>query len=433
MLLFNKVQYPSYAPDDATGTLSVDDVLDSLNTPDDEVKEVIDLGKPIKSKDTEDTETDEEEEKETKTEEEDELTDLDEELTDPTDEDLEITLHVSRREIKNKYPTFFKDFPSVEKALYREQAYTEVFPTVNDAKEAYTSAETLNKFESDLISGNTEKLLAAVKSEDGNAFNKIVDNYLPTLAKVDQTAYYHVIGKVLQTTVMQMIGEAKRLGDENGKGLTEAAALLHQFAFGTTEFKPLENLAKTDQVKDNSVDNERREYNEQRFNDTKSELGGRVSNIIKGTIEQNIDPNSSMTDFVKKNAVREALDKVSELIQKDSRFKAILDKAWEYAAKNNYSNESKDKIRQVYLSKAKTLLPAIIKSTRTEALKGIGKKSRETDSDEEIDVSSNLKVNTKKDKDKSTSSVSRLSGKDDRSKAKQIPRGTKTLDFLMSD
>lgn len=432
MLLFNrlnKINY--YAPEEANtgGTLSVDDVLDSLNQPD-EAEEVLDITEPKKSKDTKVDKEDESEETTDEETEEDELTDLDEELTEPTDEDLEITLHVSRREIKTKYPNFFKEFPSVEKALYREQAYTEVFPTVSDAKEAYQAADTLNKFESDLISGNTEKLLTAVKSEDGNAFNKIVDNYLPTLAKVDQTAYYHVIGKVLQTTVMQMVQEAKRLGDENGKGLIEAATLLHQFTFGTTEFKALGDLAKVESVKDDNVNKERQEYNEQRFNDTKSELGGRVSNIIKGTIEQNIDPNSSMSDFVKKNAVREALDKVNELIQKDSRFKAILDKAWEHAAKNNYNNESKDKIRQVYLSKAKTLLPAIIKSTRTEALKGTNRKAKDT-YDDEIDVSSNLKVNKPKDKDKSTSSV--RSGKSEREQAKGIPRGTKTLDFLMSD
>lgn len=430
--MFRSIKYPLYAPEDvATGTLTADDVLDSLNEPD---EEVLELDKPKKSKDTETTEESEDSEEET--EEVDELTDLEDELTDPTDEDLEITLHVSRREIKTKYPQFFKDFPSVEKALYREQAYTEVFPTVADAKDAHEKATVLSKFESDLIDGNTEKVLSAVKSEDPNAFNKIVDNYLPTLAKVDQTAYYHVLGKVLQTTVMQMIAEANRLGtgkeDSPGNKLELAATLLHQFAFGTTEFKQIENLAKVDDKKDDSVDKDRQDYNEQRFNDTRSELSTKISNVIKGTIEQNIDKNESMSDFVREYAVNKAVTKINELIQKDTRFKAILDKAWENAARNNYSNESKDKIRQAYLSKFKTLAPAVIKSVRIEALKGNTKRSREAEEGEE-EVSSNLPKKIIKDKDKSTSSVNRLSGKSERDKAKQIPRGTKTLDFLMSD
>lgn len=434
MSLFNKISYPLYSPDDTlvntnTGDLSKDDVIDFLNTDDDTTEEVIDL-KPKKEVKTKDANEEEELVNDDKT---DELDEIEDELKEPTDDDLEITLHVSRREIKTKYPTFFKEFPSVEKALYREQAFTEVFPTVADAKDAYSKADTLNRFETDLGNGNIEDVLKAVKGEDPNAFNKIVDNYLPTLLKLDDKAYYHVVGQVFQSQVSHMINEANKAGDtEEGNTLKAAARIFYQFTFGTTDFKPLGKLATEATAKDNSVDKERESYNEQRFNDARTELGNKVSNIIKGTIDQHIDPNDSMSEYVRKTAVKDALGRVDELIRKDSRFKAILDKAWEYAAKNGYNQESKDKIRQATLSKAKTILPTVIKQIRAEALKGTNKRTNNKEDDEivESEVARKANLNRPKDKDKST--VNR-SGGNEREQAKQIPRGTRTLDFLMKD
>ena len=75
-------------------------------------------------------------------EEEDELADLEEELDGPDEEKLELTTPVRRKEILTKYPNLFKDFPYLEKAYYREQQFTEIYPTIDDARAASEKGQT---------------------------------------------------------------------------------------------------------------------------------------------------------------------------------------------------------------------------------------------------------------------------------------------------
>src|SRR5215471_8169350 len=142
----------------------------------------------------------------------DELAELEAELQEPSEEQLELVTPVRRRDILKKYPNIFKDFPYLEKAYYREQQFTELLPTIEDAKAAVEKSKVLDRFESDVTSGNTETILRAVKETSPDAFLKIVDNYLPTLAKVDEKAFFHVIGNVTKHTIINMVNEARRLG-----------------------------------------------------------------------------------------------------------------------------------------------------------------------------------------------------------------------------
>src|SRR5437763_300329 len=41
------------------------------------------------------------------------------------------------KDIKAKYPNLFKDFPDLRDMVFRERDYSELFPTVEDAKEAH--------------------------------------------------------------------------------------------------------------------------------------------------------------------------------------------------------------------------------------------------------------------------------------------------------
>lgn len=415
-----------FVPVDSVGaiedkSLNKEDVITLLGEDDD--KEVIDLDKPIKEKEVvEEDKEDKELDKET-----DELKELEDELEEPTEEDLELVTPVRRREILAKYPKLFKDFPYLEKAYYREQQYTELLPTIDDAKIAIDKSTTLDKFENQLMSGSTEDILKAVKDTDENAFFKIVDSYLPTLAKVDEKAYHHVIGNVIKRTIIEMVNEAR--ANEDNKQLEAAAQLLNQFVFGTSKFANPTVLSKEQpkDTKNNELEEKERQFNQRQFESARDDLSTRVNNILRSTIEAHIDPKDSMTDYVRRNAVREALENVENLVSQDSRFKVLVDKLWNQAFKTNFSKKSLDDIRSAYTSKAKTLLPSVIKKARNEALKGLGKKVKdeETIESEENDSTVSPKLRT------STSS-STNSGRSVKDQAKAIPKGMKTLDFLNS-
>src|SRR5687767_11360934 len=155
-------------------------ILSELQNDETGDEEVIDLGTTVKKGKEKEEKVEEEEKPELdddgkpivkeEDEEEDELKALEEELAEPTDEQLESMTPARRKDILKKYPTLFKDFPYLEKAYYREQQFTQVFPTIEEAKEASVKAGVLNNFENDLLKGNTVTILKGVKQQDELAF-----------------------------------------------------------------------------------------------------------------------------------------------------------------------------------------------------------------------------------------------------------------------
>ena len=408
------------------GEISKDDMIQFMN--EDEKEEVIKLDDSKEKDKTEpkekddDKKTGEERTGVDEKEEEDELKELEEELKEPDEEKLELVTPIPRREILAKYPSLFKDFPYLEKAYYREQQFTELLPTIEDAKIAVEKSSILDKFESDVMNGSVETILATVKQTDPRAFHKIVDNYITTLGKVDEQAYYHVLSNISKHTIMAMVREGQR---SNNETLKQAAQVLNQFIFGSSDFQPPSVLSTQERPEDNTreeqIKRREREFTERQFESTRGELNTRVNNVLRSTIDANIDPKQSMTDYVRRNASRDAMDSLESLISQDTRFRTLVDKLWEKAFEDGFKHQSVDRIRSAYISKAKTLLPSVIKKARIEALRGMGRKSDDDSNSEEnnkspIPVGRPRPTTSGKIKD-----------------AKEIPKGMRTLDFLMQD
>jgi len=424
--LFNSlIQYPLLSPEDAGSGGGSDDNLETLellNEPETEDETLDITGVKEKSGEvTDDTDKDEDEDEEV-----DELKEIEEELAGPKEEDLELTTPVRRKEILAKYPKLFKDFPYLEKAYYREQQFTETFPTIQDAKIASEKARILDTVEQQVMGGDITTMLAAAKSESQEAFYKIADNYLPALRKVDQQAYYHVLGNVIKDTIITMVKEGRNLGDQ-GAPLQAAANVLNQFVFGSQTFTPPTTLGK--QVRPEEQNREQQiQYEEQQrfrghFESTRDDLQTKADNVLKSTISQHIDPKESMTDYVKGHATTEAMNILEDLISRDTRFRGLLDRLWVKAFEKRFDKDSTDKIKSAYLSKAKTLLPSVIKTARNNALKGMGSRSSREDILDSPKKSPSISSNGR--------STAPPSGKI--RSAKEIPSNMSSLDYLMKD
>jgi hypothetical protein len=226
-----------------------------------------------------------------------------------------------------------------------------------------------------------------------------------------------------------MFGEANAKGNDS---LKNAATILHDFIFGTTKWTPPAPLSQQTRPENKQGEDElakrEREFNERKFNVAQNDISTKVDNAIKATIEQNIDPRTDknpkgqMTDFVRNAAVAQALKQVEDLVSKDTRFKSLLDKLWQNAAQKDFAKAEMDKIKGACISKARTLLPSVIKSARQNALKGMGKTVREEDVDkQDTDTSAKGKSATPTSSGKSRSD-------------KSAPRPDESsLDFLMRD
>lgn len=409
------------------GELTREDMIEFLNA-DEETPEVIPLEDKTPPKAPKGKEEEEEEEtppEKEEGEEEDELAEIEDELEPPSEEQLELVTPVRRREILKKYPQLFKDFPYLEKAYYREQQFTELLPTIEDAKTAVEAKQILDKFEGEIMGGSTETVLKAVKEENPTSFYRIVDDYLPTLARVDEKAYFHVLGNVTKHTIVAMVQEAKA---QNNEALQNAAQILNQFVFGSSNFSPPTKLSQEqrpeDKGKEQQITAREQQFVRQQFDFARGDLNTRVNNVLKNTIEANIDPKKSMTDYVRKTASRDAMEQLEGLMARDSRFRALTDKLWEKAFEEGFTKEATDRIRSAFVSKAKTLLPSVIKKARIDALKGMGKRVKE-DSEEETPNKGPVAGGRPR------SQGERPSGKV--TKPGEIPKGMTTLEFLNSD
>ncbi len=348
---------------------------------------------------------------------EDDLLELEQELEGPKDEQLELITPVRRKEILKEFPDLFKKFPYLERAYYRDQKFTEKFPTMEDADAAVEAKHTLDRMEADVMGGNTELILRAVKEQNPEGFARIVDEYLPTLARVDEKAYFHLLGNINKHLIITMVREARRSGNE---ALQSAAQILNQFVFGTSDFQPPQPLSRprTEDGREKQISEREQQFVQQQFESARDDLNTRVNNTLRNTIDLNIDPKKTMTDYVRKNASREAMEMLESVLSKDARFIAIRDKLWEAAFNSNFSRESVERIKSAYLSRAKTLLPTVIKKARIDALKGIGRRSGE---EERVD-----KTPVTPGRPRSDSSGGKIT------KASEIPKGMRTIDFLNS-
>jgi hypothetical protein len=316
-------------------------------------------------------ETEEVDEKEEKKDEieikDDDNLDEDDGKLDLKDDKTDITVPPKVKDIKAEFPEFFKKFPFVEKMLFRDREYTELFGSFDNAKEIASKSEQFNEFESQLLSGKTENILKVVRETDTKAFDKIVDDYLPALHRIDKDAYIEVCGNLIKNVISGMWNEGKK---KENQELMDAAIALNEYTFDTKDYTPPKlRVNKGSEDKNTELEDERKAFLNERFTIARDGLQTRVDNALTATIAEYIDPRGLMSAYEKKNAIREALDLTHSTIGSDSVFRTNLDRLWKAAEKDKFSKISVDKIRSAYLGRAKSSLASVIKRVRIEALK----------------------------------------------------------------
>jgi hypothetical protein len=354
----------------------------------------------------------------------------DEDLELKTDEEIEkldlikdevdIEAPPRKKEILKEYPELFKKFPFLEKMMYRDREYSELFGSFDDAKEIAEKSESFNNFESQLLAGDTKEILREVKDADKKAFDTIVDNYLPALAEVDKDAYFHVVGNLNKRLIMEMVQEAN---DTNNDDLKQAALLVNQFVFGTAKFTAPSNRVEKKDEKSSEAEQERLAFTRERFETSRDELQSRVDNTLRSTISEYIDPKNSMSSYVKKNAVNDAMKILNEAIASDPTVVKNLDRLWRASFEDKFSKDSQGKIQSYYLSKAKANLKNAILKARSEALKDVRTHSTENEKEAEVE---------KEDSRRPARTIT--PGRPSQPKGKNQPqKGESVTDFFMRD
>jgi len=294
------------------------------------------------------------------------------ELPEIKDDEISFGEPFKRSEVIKAYPDIFKKFPDLEKKIYRGEKYEEIFPTLKDANDAKERAETLSGAEQLLFAGDVTDILKSVRNEDEEAFKRIVENFLPTIERLDKSVYLHVMGNVGRFFIKNMLAEAQRFGKdtEQYKALVGSATIQNQFLFGNSQFQELVPLAKPVSEGDKRVSEREQQLINQRFVEVRDDLIERADNAITATINKYIDPRESMSSYVRAKAVDDVKRLLDNAIGNDTRFKGNLDHLWQNLIAQDFNKSAQEAIKNAYFNKAKTLLFDIIKKVRSEALSG---------------------------------------------------------------
>ena len=330
------------------------ELLDDVEVLEDKVK---DKKEEVEDIDETPSEEDDEEEKEKEVEYDDEEDDLDEDASNkPTFKD-----------IKEKYPTLFKDFPDLKTAFFKANQYEQVFATVDDAKEAYNDNEAYINLRESVLSGNPELILNGIKETDKEAYTLFARKFIPTLWKNDKELYNDVATPIVEAILTHNFREGSKHGNE---GLTEAVKVLTKTIFGLDDDEADKLLSgKSTFVK--PINEPKSEEVTQRqkvaYDSVHSEVDETILKGLRSEIRRGLDPNNAMTPFLRKAIIEDTIKEINKQLSKDEKYQLTQSGRWQKSIRAGHTESSKRQLINAALSRAKVLVPEIRNKIRAAA------------------------------------------------------------------
>lgn len=304
-------------------------------------------------------------------------------------EDEEKVNTLKFKEVTKKYPNLFKDFPDLRHKFFHEEQYRELFPSIEEAKEALEEVEGFRELETSLKSGtvqDTEGILESIKELGADVVANFADNFLPALQKIDQDTYFRTITPLLVQSVRNLYDSGIQNENEN---FQNAALVMAKYLFGDMkvasgekEVKLSEKPGSKGKGKDTELENERAQFRNERYTTFLNDVTQTSNSQITSLIENGLDPKNAMPSGMKRLIVREVAEEISKVLGANSTHKSKMNSLWKKAGDGNFQSNWKSKILSAYLEAAEEVMPRIRSKIRAEAL-GIRERRPENNGDKD--------------------------------------------------
>lgn len=307
----------------------------------------------------------------------------DDKKEDVEDEDKDEDQLPSVKDIKKDYPDFFKKHPEVKTAIFRDQRFSEIIGSPEEAEAAVERSNTLGAVEHDLfVDNNPGKLLTTLKKSNEEGYQKTLFNILSHLQENDKDMYY----ELSTLPIKQLLRNAWREGQGDKTNLGKAAAWIHEFMFGKDS--KFEDRVSAESKKSDSKSEKEKEY-EKRL----KEIDDREYTNFKGAIDQSyvskmdrylretLDKDERLTEFTRKHIVNETLAEIVKQLEQDTRHQTTMGSLWRNAKTAGFNSDFKSKITNAALTRAKLLAPSIRARLINEALGKTGGKKQDKKQD----------------------------------------------------
>lgn len=309
--------------------------------------------------------TDESEESEVGEQQEEELQDEEVEEEEPEEEEEEEEeLQPSKyhrpvfSELKKEYPDLFKKFPDLREVYFREAKFSTLYPTVEDAEEAFNKASNFDTLSQSLLSGSPKLLLDELEKSGKDKVASVAEKFLPAVLEKSQDLYYSIVSPIVEGFVLNLYKEGERTNNENMKN-----AALYAMQYGWNHMDP-EMLGKPKKATSPEIEEEKKRLADERnkihtehYREAYTAVDSRAKKLLVTEISKAV---SSIPDeFSRSAAIREIFEKTNEVLSADERHMRLMNSLWQKAQKSGFSPESRSRLVTTLLVRAKQILPAV--------------------------------------------------------------------------
>jgi hypothetical protein len=277
-----------------------------------------------------------------------------------------VDVGISVKALEKNFPQIFKKFPTLKSALWREQKFTEFFPTLEQARDAHRNAAAFTNFESEIMSGQSQNLLQNVKNVDDRAFKKFSSNFLNSLQKVDAEAFNTAVGPVVLRVIQNIYATGLQ---HNNEDLALSAQHISRYLFGNPnveQVRPPETPQDGPSEEERRIRQEREKFFSERKNIVLTEVIEQTDSILQREIEKGL---GEMNEFTRSALSDKILRKVNDVLASDERHMNAMRSMWQKAEQAGFSAEWRNRIRNYYLIRARAVLPTIRARAKSEASK----------------------------------------------------------------
>lgn len=273
------------------------------------------------------------------------------------------------KEVTKKYPNLFKDFPHLRHTFFHAKEYRELFPTLEDARDAVEQLEGLKGIEEALTSGKVEELLQSFNEMGEEVVPTFSQNFLPSLRKVNQDLYYQVITPELVNFTKAMFDAGLRNENDNLKNAALVAAL---HFFGDPKVasgeRKIETQVKKETQKDDKLEKERQSFRLERYNTFYNDIISNADSQLVNSVVEGIDPRNTMTEGMKELVTERVIKEISKVLSTNNSHISRMNSLWKKASESNFSSQWKSKIISAYLEAAQEVMPKIRAKVRANVL-----------------------------------------------------------------
>lgn len=256
------------------------------------------------------------------------------------------------KDIKEKYPTIFKEFPELRANYFKAEQYGEVFPTVDAAKEAAGKAEFFDQLSSQASVGDLGEVLSTVGNNNPKALETISEKILPQLYNLNPQLYIKAINPEIKRFLQTAWRSAKESKNEN---LANSVGHLAQF-LGLDKSQPQTQIqADPEKEELRNQLNQRYSSDIENFNNSVFvSTGEELAKMIRSGINPK-DFNGWQADKLTEDTIAEVIN----VLKKDGKTQKQIQYLFLQAQRNGLSEDSKASIVSAYLAGAKMIIPQI--------------------------------------------------------------------------